>query len=102
MIRHYEYRGVSFGFVPLLFYGKAKAFGHLCPDLSSDNPEDLGAYQRYYSKEKQKKWNETGHQDRVAHMLLIGDDYYFDKPWRKVASLGQLPDTIIKAYSKNH
>jgi hypothetical protein len=99
MIRHYESVGVTIGFVPLLLMGKAKSMSHLCPDLSSSNPADWGAYRRFYTQEKQKKRNEIKNQRRVDHMLLIGDDYYFTNPWRKVAQLGHLSDTIIRAYS---
>jgi hypothetical protein len=99
MIEHYESLGVRFGFVPLFPEGKAKSFSHLCPDLDSSNPEDLGAYWRFQKKKPRKTRGETGNRQRVDHMLLIGDDYYFDDPWRKVARLGQLPDTIRHAYS---
>jgi len=44
VIRYYESQGIAYAFLPLLLMGKAKSFSHLCPDLSSDNPEDLGAY----------------------------------------------------------
>ncbi len=95
MVSRYESLGVSFGFIPLFLKGKAKSFKHLCPDLSSDNPEDLGAYQRYHQKRKPKK------QGAVNHIILIGDDYYFDDPWRNVGRLGDLPDTILHTYSKS-
>lgn len=99
MIAHYESLGVSFGFIPLLPKGKAKSLGHLCPDLTSDNPEDLGAYQRFHRKESRKKRDTTNNRHRTNYLVLIGDDYYFADPWRKVAKLGYLPDTIIHAYS---
>ena len=94
MIRHYETLGVPFGIIPLAPEGKAKSLAHLCPDLSSDKPEDLGAYYRFRPKQPQKKPTET------QHMVLIGDDYYLHKPkWRIVAQLGHLPDTMLRAYS---
>jgi hypothetical protein len=99
MIRHYESLGVAFGFTPLAPRGKAKSLSHLCPDLSSDNAEDLGAYQRFHQKQSRKKRDETKNRDRADNIVLIDDDYYFDDPWRKVAQLGHLPDTIIRAYS---
>jgi MoaA/NifB/PqqE/SkfB family radical SAM enzyme len=95
MVSRYESLGVSFAFIPLYLKGKAKSFKHLCPDLSSDNPDDLGAYYRYHKKRTPKKPGE------VYHIILIGDDYYFDDPWRKVARLGDLPDTILRTYSKS-
>jgi len=99
MIGHYESQGIAFSFIPLIPRGKAKSLSHLCPDLSSDNPEDLGAYQRFHHKESRKKRDETKNQHRADYIVLIGDDYYFADPWRKVAQLGHLPDTIIRAYS---
>ncbi len=99
MIKHYESRGITFGFVPLHPIGKAKSFSHLCPDLSSDNPEDLGAYQRFHSRENRKKRDRTKNRYRTDHIILIGDDYYFSDPWLKVAQLGNPPDAIIHAYS---
>jgi len=92
MIEHYELFGVKFVFVPLQLKGKAKSFAHLCPDLSSDKPEDLGAYYRFHPKEIQKKTNET------SNIVLIDNDYYLPDPWRKVARLGHLPEKVIKAY----
>ena len=89
-----EIQSVPFGIIPLAPEGKAKSFAHLCPDLSSDKPEHLGAYYRFRPKQPQKKPTET------QHMALIGDDYYLHKPkWRIVAQLGHLPDTMLRAYS---
>ncbi|KPL07290.1 hypothetical protein AMJ86_04835 [bacterium SM23_57] len=99
MIRHYESLGVTFVFTPLAHRGKAKSFSHLCPDLSGDNPENLGAFQRYHQKENRMKRDKNNNRDRVDNIVLIGNDYYFADPWRKVAQLGHLPDTIIRAYS---
>jgi MoaA/NifB/PqqE/SkfB family radical SAM enzyme len=98
MIRHYESSGISFGFVPLQLGGKARPFGHLCPDLDSDNPEDLGAYRQFYKDEDRKKRAETRSRYTANFMNLIGDDYYFYDPWRNVGRLGHLPDSIIQAY----
>jgi molybdenum cofactor biosynthesis enzyme MoaA len=100
MIEHYEFLGVRFGFVPLLPKGKAKSFRHLCPDLSSSNPEDLGAYRPFHEKKSQEKRGRTKSRNRVDFIHLIGNDYYLANPWRKVAQLGHLPDTIIRAYSR--
>jgi molybdenum cofactor biosynthesis enzyme MoaA len=99
MIRYYESLGATFIFTPLHNMGKAKSFCHLCPDLSSDNPDDLGAYYRYHKTESGVKRAEVRNRKLVDHIILIGDDYYFTDPWRKVARLGNLSDDIISAYS---
>jgi pyruvate-formate lyase-activating enzyme len=99
MIRYYESLGVTFGFVPLALEGRAKSLSHLCPDLESDNPGDLGAYQRFHRRESRKNKDKSKNRDKTPHMVLIGNDYYFSDPWRKVARLGHLPDPIIRAYS---
>lgn len=99
MIRYYESLGVNFGFVPLFPIGRAKAFSHLCPDLGSDNPKDLGAYRRFCRKDDRRRRAESGNRHRAEFINLIGDDYYFTNPWRKVARLNHLPDAIISAYS---
>ena len=99
MIKHYQSLGIKFNFVPLYPLGKAKSFSHLCPDLDSDNPEDLGAYGRYHKKGSRKKSDENNNRLRTDHIILIGDDYYFSDPWHKVGRLGHLPDEIIGAYA---
>ncbi len=99
MIKYYESQGITFGFVPLFPKGRAKAISHLCPDLGSDDPSDLGAYQSFY-KEKNKRERGPA-KDRISadFINLIGDNYYFTNPWRKVAELGKISDNIISAYS---
>ena len=92
MIEHYESLGVKFNFIPLQLKGKTKSFAHLCPDLSSNKLEDLGAYYRFRSKEIRKKTDET------SNLVLIGNDYYFSNPWRKIAQLRHLSEKIIKEY----
>jgi MoaA/NifB/PqqE/SkfB family radical SAM enzyme len=99
MIQHYESLGISFGYVPLYPIGKAKSFSHLCPDLDSDNPDDLGAYRRFHKKEIRKKRDDTRNLFRTDHIILIGDNYYFSDPWYKVGRLGHLPDEIVREYS---
>ncbi len=99
MIGYYESMGITFSVLPLLPRGKAKSFSHLCPDLNSDNPEDLGAYQQFHQMKNRRKRNEAENHYTANNLILIGGDYYFDDPWRKVAQLGRLPDTIIRAYS---
>lgn len=98
MIRHYESLGVTFSFVPLECKGKGKSLSHLCPDLSSDNPEDLGAYYRLYQTGCQRERNQKK-PDEALCIVLIDNDYYVSWPWRKVAGLGRLPGTVINAYS---
>jgi MoaA/NifB/PqqE/SkfB family radical SAM enzyme len=100
MIRYYESCGVRFGFVPLYCRGKAmKSLSHLCPDLTSDDPDKLGAYYRYHKKATGKKRDESKQRDRVDHIILIGDEYYFDQPWRVVARQRELPEELIQAYT---
>jgi len=99
MIRYYESLGIAFGFVPLFPVGRAKSFSHLCPDLSSDDPKDLGAYQNFHQNKIKKKRNKTKGRHRADFINLIGDVYYFANPWRKIGQLGNLPETIIRAYS---
>ncbi|UCC79771.1 MAG: radical SAM protein [Candidatus Zixiibacteriota bacterium] len=99
MIDHYESLGIKIGFVPLYPIGRAKSFSHLCPDLDSDNPEELGAYRRYYKKEDRKRPGDAEDRLKTDHIILIGNDYYFSDPWHKVGQLGHLPDEIIGAYA---
>jgi len=99
MIKYYRSLGIKFNFVPLYPMGKAKSFSHLCPDLTSDNPEDLGAYRRFHKKGARKKQDDAKNILRTDHIILIGDDYYFSDPWHKVGRLGHLPDEIICAYA---
>lgn len=99
MIKYYQSLGIKFNFVPLYPMGKAKSFSHLCPDLDSDNPEDLGAYRRFHRKERRPKRDDIGNILRTDHIILIGDDYYFSNPWYRVGWLGHLPDEIIRAYA---
>ncbi len=92
MVEHYSTLGVKFNFIPLKLKGKAKSFAQLCPDLSSDRPEDLGAYYRFRPQEPPKDTTAS------SNLVLIGDDYYLPDPWRKVGRLGNLPEEIINAY----
>ena len=100
MIRQYESLGVTFSFVPLKSKGRGKSLSNLCPDLSSDKPEDMGAYYRF-RKTRGKSERNQENPDEVLCVVLIGDNYYVSSPWRKVGTLGRLPDTIIHAYSAN-
>jgi MoaA/NifB/PqqE/SkfB family radical SAM enzyme len=99
MIEYYESQGIEFKFIPLDFKGKAKSIGHLCPDVESKNPEDMGAYYHFHQKKK-----EIGEE---SNLILIDNDYYlydydysieFLKRWHKVALLGHLAERINQIY----
>ena len=109
MVRHYESMGLAFLFVPLSPKGRARQLRNLCPDLNSDEPEDLGAYQRFPKKREITETipEEMISRDKADCLALISDDYYlclnddsdFRDQWRKVARLGHLPDSIVRSYS---
>jgi molybdenum cofactor biosynthesis enzyme MoaA len=96
MVEHYSDLGADFVFTPLKRKGLARSMAHLCPDLGSDRPEDLGAYHRYRPERLPE-----GDYGAVANMVLIGEDYYLPDPWRKIASLGHLPPELALAYSND-
>ena len=93
MIEYYDALGVKFNFIPLQPKGNGRSYTHLCPNLNSDKPEDMGAYYRFRKKEPKKRTNER------SNLVLIGNNYYLPDPWQKVAQLGHLPMNIINAYS---
>ena len=91
MVEHYKSQGVQFNFMPLEPKGKAKSIDHLCPDLGSNKPEDLGAYYPFHQTKMEG--------DMVSNLILIDNDYYlynydnnveFTQRWHKVARLGNL------------
>jgi molybdenum cofactor biosynthesis enzyme MoaA len=95
MIDYYKSQGVEFNFIPLDLKGKAKSISHLCPNLESSKPEDLGAYFPFRQK---KNAGEV-----KSNLILIDNDYYlydndysieFTKRWHKVAPLGHLAEKI--------
>jgi MoaA/NifB/PqqE/SkfB family radical SAM enzyme len=95
MVEYYESQGIEFNFIPLEPKGKAKAISHLCPDLESNKPEDLGAYYPFYKKKKGS--------DKKSNLILIGNDYYlydydhnieFTYRWHKIAQLGYLAEKM--------
>lgn len=90
MIDYYKSFGVEFNFIPLGFKGKAKSNSHLCPNLDSDNPEEMGVYYQFHQKKKK--------QELARNIVLIGNDYYLPDPWIKIAALGDLPKNIIDIY----
>jgi molybdenum cofactor biosynthesis enzyme MoaA len=98
MVQYYESRGITLGFLPLLPGEKVSSLNDLCPDLNSDNPEDLGAYRSFHVKKGQKKSNGKRENNRAEFINLIGDQYYFTDPWRKVSRLEDLTNEIVRAY----
>jgi MoaA/NifB/PqqE/SkfB family radical SAM enzyme len=95
MIGYYKSQGVEFKFLPLDLKGKAKSISHLCPNLESNKPEDLGAYYQFHQKKKELK--------AKSNLILIGNDYYlydynysaeFTERWHKVAKLGHLTEKV--------
>ena len=90
MIEYYEFLGVKFNFIPLGYKGRAKSFGHLCPNLESDEPQELGAYYEFHRKKEQREVSQN--------IVLIGDHYYLPDPWRKIAKVGKLPMDVIDFY----
>lgn len=110
MVRYYESLGISFAFGPLRPLGKARDLRHLCPDVDSEEPEDLGAFQCFHEPElrgstpKQRRGREAG-----EALCLIGSDYFlpYQDPergyrWPKVAHLGSMPQDIVQAYSRGN
>jgi MoaA/NifB/PqqE/SkfB family radical SAM enzyme len=98
MIRHYELLGVSFGFAALRLGGRARSFGHLCPDLSSDAAEGLGAYHQFHRRTSAVSHSHDTNVILADFINLIGEDYYFTSPWRNVGHLGDLPSELLEAY----
>ena len=95
MIDYYRSQGVEFKFLPLDLKGKAKSISHLCPDLESNKPEDMGAYYPFHQKKNEREVK--------SNLILIDNDYYlydydysieFTKRWYKVAKLGHLAEKI--------
>ncbi len=96
MLHHYESLGAPFRILPLRAVGKARdKLAHLCPDLGSDRPEDLGAYYPFRPEQSRKEPPEA------PTLVLIGDTYWFSADdWRIAGRLGHLPDEIIAAYAE--
>lgn len=95
MVEHYQGLGLTFQFVPLKPVGRARSFASLCPDTTSDRPEDLGAFEPY------SRGRAIQDPDEAANMVLIGDDYYLPDPWRRVARMGELPSDMVAAYAED-
>jgi molybdenum cofactor biosynthesis enzyme MoaA len=93
MVEQYQGLGLRFRFVPLMPKGRARSLASLCPDTTSDRPEDLGAYHRYRTRRDPRD------PDEAANLVLIGDDYYLPDPWRRVARIGEMPVELVNAYS---
>jgi MoaA/NifB/PqqE/SkfB family radical SAM enzyme len=90
MITYYESLDVTFSFYPLKAAGKAKAFGHLAPNLDVDDLAELGAYYKFYKMKKNQTFKNN--------IVLIDNNYYFPETWRKVGRLGNLPKNITGIY----
>jgi MoaA/NifB/PqqE/SkfB family radical SAM enzyme len=109
MIAHYESTGVAFQFVPLRLGGRARTMHHLCPDLASADPEDLGAYLRFVQGGVGGNGETASGGERAVDIVLIGEDYYafldddceYRERWQRVGRLGQLPDEIVRAYAES-
>jgi hypothetical protein len=93
MIRYYESQEVKFNFVPLGLKGRARSISHLCPDIESDNPEDMGAYYPFHQRNKDN--------EEKSNLILIQNDYFlyqndpiieFANRWKKIARLGHITE----------
>jgi MoaA/NifB/PqqE/SkfB family radical SAM enzyme len=107
MVAHYQSLGVRFDFVPLRCVGKARSMRDLCPDLGSQDPDDLGAYRRYAPLNRRRPLEHGPKKTCADYPILIGDDYYVhigisddrsDHQWQKIAKLGELPTEIVEAF----
>ena len=104
MVAHYQSQGVRFGFGPLRYMGKARSMRDLCPELGRDDPDGLGAYQRYAPAKRRNTADHDAQRVIAEYPILIGDDYYVhigndpcERAWRKLAKLGKLRDAIVHA-----
>lgn len=108
MVNRYESMGVAFRFVPLRLGGRARVMGNLCPDLTSGDPEDLGAYRRFVPSGARENGGKARGRERAAHVVLIGEDYYafvdddrdYRERWRTIGRLGALPEGVVRAYAQ--
>lgn len=110
MIAHYQSQAVQFCFVPLRYIGRARSMRELCPDPDSDDPEELGAYQRYAPARRRRPPKQDAEHMAADYLILIGDDYYVHiggggggghDDWRKLATLGRFLDSIMRAYAES-
>jgi MoaA/NifB/PqqE/SkfB family radical SAM enzyme len=109
MVAHYKSLGANFVFVPLVFKGRAKTLGDICPVLDSDDPDDLGAYARFHRKHTIDPAVEARTHEEVSNLVLIGDAYYVARKgaergtdgWLRIGRLGALPDDIVRQYSES-
>jgi len=109
MVAHYQSRGVRFTFCPMRCAGKARSMRELCPEPGSNDPNDLGAYQRYATGPRGDALDDDARRMCADYLILIGDDYYVhagtgddrcEHQWRKVAKLGRLSDEIVLAFRR--
>jgi MoaA/NifB/PqqE/SkfB family radical SAM enzyme len=110
MVAYYESKGVCFSFVPLVCAGRARYMKDLCPDLGSNDPDALGAYYRFAPELTGSSPEEDPNRPTADYLILIGEYYYIHESlktgldrggWRKVAGLGQLTDSILRAYCED-
>lgn len=107
MVDHYESMGVAFRFVPLRPGGRARTMRHLCPDLGSENPENLGAYVRYVQGSAGESGEKALRREYAVEIVLIGEEYYafaaddrdYRVTWQKVGRVGRLPEEVVRAYA---
>lgn len=94
MRRHYQKRGAPFRVLPVRPVGKARSFAHLCPDLSSDSSDKLGAYYPFRPDRPRDARSDA------SNLVLIGENYLLPEPeWHVIGRLGDLPRAAIDAYS---
>jgi hypothetical protein len=107
MVKHYERVGVEFAFLPMRPIGKGGRLRHLCPDVESDDAEDLGAFELVSSPESRRE-RARKQRHKGMGLILIGDTYWDriqkdgdTEPglWRQIGRLGHLPSWIIGAYA---
>jgi hypothetical protein len=90
MVEYYRSQGIEFSFKPLQPLGKAKAISHLCPNLESKRPEDLGAYYRFHKADAERE------SDPSNHLWLWGNEYHILGGRQVVAQLGDFHKSVTK------
>jgi MoaA/NifB/PqqE/SkfB family radical SAM enzyme len=90
MVEYYRSQGIEFSFKPLQALGKAKSISHLCPNLQSKRPEELGAYYQFHQARAQRK------SDPSDHLWLWGNEYHVLGSTQVVAHLGDFHKSVTK------
>jgi len=100
MVKYYQSQDIEFIFVPLKAEGKARSLSESCPNLSSTDPDGLGAYYQFYKKKI----------NHLSNIVLISDDYYFykndfriapERRWYQFAELGHLNEKNFRKITEN-